>query len=295
MRKIHLKSFMIVFSFFCLMESVMIGSQDISNLKGPYLGQDPPGKKSKVFAPGFVSTSENEFSITFSPNGKSCYFSRTGSNGQYSIFVSKETESGWTNPVEADFAGGTFSHEPYISIDGQTLFFGSMRPLPNGKTDYSIWTLKRKGQDWSDLQPLGFFAMYVTQTREGTLYFTSRGPGGACLAKSAYQNGQYLEPEILGEPFLSDYWDGHPCVAPDESWLIFDSENRPDAKECGLFISFRTENGEWTIPHHMIDKIPAGRFAMLSPDGKYLFYSTQGDIHWIDATIIEEIKQNILR
>lgn len=288
-----LKALLIVFLLFRLLGSVMIRSQDVKTFKGPYIGQDPPGNKPKIFAPGFVSTSEKEFSITFSPNGKECYFSRTGPNGQYSIFVTKETESGWAEPVEADFAGGTFSHEPYISIDGETLFFGSLRPLPDGKTEYSTWTLSRKGQDWIDPQPLGFLAMYVTQTSEGTLYFTSRGPGGACLAKARYQNGQYLEPEVLGEPFLSDYWDGHPCVAPDESWLIFDSENRPGAEECGLFISFRTENEGWTIPYNMINKIPAGRFAMLSPDGKYLFFSIQGDIYWIDANIIEELKFDI--
>jgi len=295
MNKTFLKLFLFVFFLLSSLGTVLIGTQDIKPLKGSYIGQDPPGNKPKVFAPGFVSTSEKEFSITFSPEGKECYFSRTGSNGQYSIFVTKETESGWTEPAEADFAGGTFSHEPYISIDGQTLFFGSLRPLPDGKSEYSIWTLNWRGQNWTNLQPLGFFAMYVTQTKEGTLYFTSRGQGGACLAKALYQNGRYQEPEILGEPFLSDYWDGHPCVAPDESWLIFDSENRPEAKECGLFISFRTENGGWTTPHHMIDKIPSGRFAMISPDGQYLFYSTKGDIYWIDAKIIEELKPEELK
>lgn len=99
--------------------------------------------------------------ITFSPDGKECYFSRTGSNGQYSIFFTKETEPGWTKPVEADFAGGSFSHESYISIYGETLFFGSLRPLPGGKNEYSIWTLNRQGQSWSNPQPLGFMARYA--------------------------------------------------------------------------------------------------------------------------------------
>jgi hypothetical protein len=289
------KVLLIVLMFLSSMGGVASRAQDGKPLIGVYIGQEPPGKKPKIFAPGFVSTSEKEFSITFSPDGKECYFTRTGSDGQYTIFVTKEKESGWTVPVEADFAGGTFSHEPFISIDGQTLFFGSLRPVPNGKNEYSIWTLERQeDQSWSNLQPLGFFAMYITETKEGTLYFTSRGRGGACLAKARYQNGRYKEPEILGEPFLSDYWDGHPCIAPDESWLIFDSENRPGAKECGLFISFRSEDGGWTTPHHMIDKIPAGRFAMISPDGRYLFYSTNGDIYWISAEIITELKDEIL-
>ena len=294
MKKTVIKILLLVFVFLNSLGVALTDVQSSKPLKGPYLGQDPPGTKPKVFAPTFISTSEKEFSITFSPDMKECYFSRTRSNGQYTIFCTKETESGWIEPVEADFAGGTFSHEPYISIDGQTLFFGSLRPLPDGKNEYSIWNLNKQGQSWSNLQPLGFFAMYITQTKDGTLYFTSRGPGGACLAKARFENGHYQEPEILDKPFLSDYWDGHPCVATDESWLIFDSENRPGAEECGLFISFRTENGGWTTPHHMIDRIPAGRFAMISPDERYLFYSTKGDIYWISAKIISELREEIL-
>jgi hypothetical protein len=45
----------------------------------------------------------------------------------------------------------------------------------------------------------------------------------------------------------------------------------------------------------MIDKIPAGRFAMISPDGKYLFYSTNGDLYWINAKIITELREEILQ
>jgi hypothetical protein len=37
----------------------------------------------------------------------------------------------------------------------------------------------------------------------------------------------------------------------------------------------------------MIDKIPSGRFAMISLNEKYLFYSMEGGIYWIEAKIIE--------
>jgi len=259
-------------------------------LKGPYLGQEPPGITPLKFAPGFISTDEKEFSCTFSSDGKEFYFTRMGKNEQYTIFFTHETESGWTKPQIADFSGDYFNHEPYISNDGQTLFFGSIRPLPDGKNEYSIWMAMRLYGKWGDLKPLDFPAMYVTETENKTIYFTGRGRGGACLARACFSNGAYQETEILGEPLISDYWDGHPCIAPDESWLIFDSENRPNAKECGLFISFKDEDGSWTKPKHMIEKIPFGRFAMLSPDGKYLFFSSQGDIYWISSSVIEDLR-----
>ena len=85
-------------------------------------------------------------------------------------------------------------------------------------------------------------------------------------------------------------------VAPDESYLIFDSENRPKTGECRLWTSFQKEGGTWTVPTNMESIIhnKAG-YAMLSPDGKYLFFSAGSDIYWMDAKIIKEIKENKLK
>jgi len=42
-------------------------SDDFPVLKGPYLGQKPPGMTQEVFAPGIVSTDSHEFACCFSP------------------------------------------------------------------------------------------------------------------------------------------------------------------------------------------------------------------------------------
>ena len=42
---------------------------DFPALKGPYLGQKPPGNTPELFAPGIVSTRHYENSITLSPDG----------------------------------------------------------------------------------------------------------------------------------------------------------------------------------------------------------------------------------
>ena len=34
---------------------------------------------------------------------------------------------------------------------------------------------------------------------------------------------------------------------------------------------------------------------MVSPDGKYLFYSNKGDIYWVDAKFIAELKPKDLK
>jgi hypothetical protein len=266
--------------------------QDQSPPKGPYLGQDPPGLEPKIFAPGLVSTADvTEFSCTISRDGKEFYFTREAAATQFTIFFTKETADGWTVPALAPFSGDFFNHEPYIPPDGNKIYWGSMRPMPDGKSSYAIWIADRMNGGWGSPRPLGFYAMYVTSSRNGTLYYTDRGKGGACLARAIPENGQYKR-EILEEPLLSDYWDGHPCIAPDESYLIFDSEDRPESDECGLFISFKEDDGSWTEPVNMKRVISQGRFAMLSPDGKYLFFSAPGrgegkDIYWVDAKIVD--------
>jgi hypothetical protein len=51
---------------------------DFLVLKGPYLGQKPPGMMPELFAPGFVSTeSHREYSCTFIPDGKEFHFGRS--------------------------------------------------------------------------------------------------------------------------------------------------------------------------------------------------------------------------
>jgi hypothetical protein len=44
------------------------GTSDFPILTGPYLGQKPPGKTPKVFAPGIILTLAHEYSFTVSPD-----------------------------------------------------------------------------------------------------------------------------------------------------------------------------------------------------------------------------------
>lgn len=282
----------IALCLFCF-HSVITAQQSES-----YFGQKPPGLTPEVFAPGVVSTDNvSEFSCCISPDGREFYFTRATQGVQFTIYVTKNVNGNWTEPELASFSGEFFNHEPYITYDNSQIFWGSMRPLPDGTTKYAMWTAVREDDGWGEPYPLGFRAMYVTMSRNGTLYYTGTGRGGACLARAIPDGQGGYSQETLPEPLLADYWDGHPCIAPDESFIIFDSETRPEQEECGLFISFRSENGKWTKPENMKSVISKGRYAMLSPDSKYLFFSAPGkgsgkDIYWISSKIIEEFRPN---
>ncbi|MBK9491701.1 MAG: PD40 domain-containing protein [Haliscomenobacter sp.] len=125
------------------------------------------------------------------------------------------------------------------------------------------------------------------------------------IQRSTLQNGRYTQPQVLPFSINSvDYEEG-PYIAPDESFLIFESI-RPEGIEgsLDLYISFKNKAGQWSLPLNMGPKINSGsseRFASLSPDGKYLFFGSSRnqapdrpgfDIFWIDASVIDELKQS---
>lgn len=287
-----------IFIFILLYFSGLIFSDGINERKlrsGPYLGEKTPGITPHIFGADFISLKNvSEFSCTFSADSTEFYFARQIKPGKYSVFWTRQNKGVWTVPEVASFCGDYFNHEPYISPDNKTIYWGTVRPLFNGNSEYSIWTAQRCINGWSNLKPLGFQAMYITATKSGVLYYSSGGRGGSCIARAELKGNQY-DLQILQEPVLSDYWDGHPCIAPDESFLIFDSENRPQQELCGLFISFRKKDGKWTEPQNMKSVMPKGRYAMFSPDYKYIFYAAPGrgkgkDLYWIDAEVIEKFR-----
>ena len=93
----------------------------------------------------------------------------------------------------------------------------------------------------------------------------------------------------------SPHLDAHPFIAPDESYLIFDS-NRPGGfGETDLYVCFRDSRGNWSEAVNLGETINSSEgigLAMISPDGKYLFYTYRNDIYWVDANIIETLRPN---
>ena len=255
---------------------------------GRYFGQKPPGLEPEIFAPAIISTDGYEFAITFSPDFKELYFTRRWGERNYPtnyLMVCHYKNNHWTEPEIASFSGEYFDFEPHISPDNKRLFFGSERPKPLGITAKgTIWFLKKTDHGWSKPRYLeepvnNGFSMYVTSARNGNLYYT----GDDGLYYSEYENGKYLEPEKLKDE-NNEYFSGaHPYISPDESYLIFDSHG-----EQGLVISFRNKEGIWEKVKKM--GIFENMCPSVSPDGKYLFFAKQGNIYWVDAGIIEELK-----
>jgi hypothetical protein len=275
-------------------------------LTGPYLGQKPPGMVPEVFAPGFISTEQFEFGITFSRDGKECFFTRrpTFEGSDNRIYHSQWIDGRWSRPTRASFAADVFEFIPIVSVNGEKLFFYSERPKPQDTDlDGNLWLVEKKGSGWGEGR---FFqapanrkyCMMVSEAKNGTIYFSGIFAGKRGMFRAACQAGEYGEMERLPEE-INAIRPAHPFIAPDESYLIMDAQvagmGQPE-----LFISFRKADGGWTRALNMGQAINATKTefaASVSPDGKFLFFHRRvngnGDIYWVDAGIIDELRAKI--
>ena len=102
----------------------------------------------------------------------------------------------------------------------------------------------------------------------------------------------------LGDAVNSAYTELHPCIAPDERFLVFYS-NRPGhlgSRGGDLYISFRGEDGAWRPAVNLGLAFNRGHlstsFPRLSPDGKYLFFLKlisvpwQAEVYWVSASVL---------
>jgi uncharacterized protein (TIGR02145 family) len=245
-----------------------------------------------LFQPFDISDDIFEFGYTFSFDGQECFFTRNGGIYETSTVMMAHIENGyWSEPVIAPFTNNDYNLA--ISADGSKLYFNSYREFPD-YTSSPIWFSTRSGNSWSSAEETGIDAAYVSITDDGTLYHFKWINGRSCITRSRYLNGDFQQIEMLPAPVNSEqYNDMHPCIAPDESYLIFDSENRPRQNDCGLFISFRNNDGSWSEPVNMgsiITQSNAG-MAKVTLDEKYLFFNDwYGDNYWVDATIINQFR-----
>ncbi len=278
-----------------------------SALSGPYLGQESPGSTPRLFAPGIVSTEDNELDLVLTPDGKEACFA-VWVEGVNTIHTMKEVDGRWTPRAVASFSGSYSDVDPFVTADGKRLYFSSMRPLEKSgdPKDSDLWYVERtKAGGWGDPVRLatvnspGKHDYYTSISADGTLYFslfrTHGSPGD--LYYSRLVDGDYSKPEQLEQPLNSRHSEHDPLIDPAGSFLIFTSDRPGGLGQADLYISFRQPAGTWSVPENMGERINSAGYEYcptLSPDGKYLFFTRNsggnGDIFWVAAKIIEDYR-----
>jgi Tol biopolymer transport system component len=249
-----------------------------------------PTAEPSLFAEGIISTADMELNAAFTPDGKTLYFTkRTPRPLLWVIVVSHFRAGKWSTPEVAEFSGQYSDFDPIVSPDGKKLFFCSNRPVEGQvRQDFDIWVVEKMATGkWSAPKhldaPINTKAQefYPSVTAAGTLYFSSTREGGkgrGDILRARLVDGKYAEPENLGEAINSQFSEGDPFIAPDESYLIFVSYGRPEGLGDGdLYISFRRE-GAWTKAVNMGQRINSSALdfcPVVSPDGKYFFFTSE--------------------
>ncbi|MCP4728140.1 MAG: hypothetical protein GY863_24080 [bacterium] len=285
---------------------------DFPNLKGPYLGQTPPGMSAKLFAPEVLSRYRDSFCSVFSPCGNEFYFvSDLDWDDNHELVWMRKVNNEWTEPEILSFNSEFTDNDICISPDGFRIFWRSWRPLP-GHTEQEevsyLWFAYRTENGWSKAQPVvttdGFlYAGYPAVAYNGTIYFNKRSEnnvGRNDLFYTQFVKGIYGTPVNLGRTVNTIHAEGDLCISPDESFLVVSCWERPDNNgESDLYISFRKDDGAWTKLINMGEAINNGEnenCPMISPDGKFFFFFRYDPINkksttcWIDIKIIDTLK-----
>jgi len=277
---------------------------DFPVLRGPYLGQKPPGLSPEIFAPGIVSTAQGEFNVAFSPNGEEFYYSVNEPSGRETMKFMIYENDRWTPPQPVPFVSRQNDCDPFFSHDGNRFYFISTRPKKDkqGSRDWDIWYVERAGAGWSEPINIGppvnsdVDEYYVSLTKDGTIYFASNRSGGLGsfdIYRSRLVDGHYAKPENLGAAINTKYLEHDPFIAPDESYLLFTSVHRPGGFGTGdLYISSRRKNGTWTEAENLGKIFNTSGYdfcPIVSPDGKYFFFTRSGDIYWVGMEAIKKL------
>ncbi len=293
------------------------GSSDGSQELVPYLGQPVPGLTPVLFAPGVVNTDDIEINGVFTPDGRTFFFARQ-IDGVFTIFRSSFEGPGWSEPSAMDIYGdGTrvLAVDMTVTADGTSLYFLGRHDHEGeeGPPDLDIWISRREGDTWepAELVPppvsTDLPESYPVVVADGSLYFPSQRPdglGGFDIYRSQrLPDGRFAEPVNLGPPVNTEFPEGDTFVAPDESYLILSSERPGGLGQNDLYVSFREPEGGWSEPVSLGPAINSQKTdfcPMVTPDGKYLFFSrrtggswaeaSEGEIFWVDIAVVEELR-----
>ncbi|RNL92269.1 hypothetical protein ED312_03660 [Sinomicrobium pectinilyticum] len=269
-----------------------------------------PDSTALTFLPGIISGDSLDFNAAFSPDGTSCYFSRS-SGGVSDIYVTQFEGDQWQLPEMVSFSKGPFSEADPVFAPNGALYFISDRPSNEKDTlkNFNIWYVKPNGKGkWTE--PVNERAVnsdsteyYISFSANGNLYLASNRPGGYGshdIYMSRLEDGAYTTPVNLGPAINAPQMEHDPYVTPDENAVIFTSVNRDDSKgTADLYYSVKSADNTWTPSRNLgtLINTPTYDFCpYISPDGKYFFFSSERDVKWIKTDALPgELKQLIVK
>jgi len=281
------------------------GQQPFAGLRGPYLGQRPPGLVPEPFAPGLITTGEDEGSSGFARGGTVFLFQKFRER-RCQTYIMRLVNGLWTPPELIPFWETMAENGDFvISSDDRTMLYQVRTETGAGPISH-IWHAEITAAGWGKAAAFpspvntSFFESFASDTAGGALYFFSRRPGGkgrSDLYTSAPKAGVYAEPVNLSA-LNTEYDEWDPFIAPDESYLVFCSTKPGGSGWDDLYITFRRADGEWGPAVNMgpeVNSAGSENRPFVTRDGKYFFFTStrngSRDTFWVRAKFLDRFKK----
>ena len=261
------------------------------------------GPMPEIFAPGGISGTASEDCFSMTPDGDTAVFDI--SNGSSStIVISRQGRGGWSAPTIAPFSGQWYDHDPAVSPDGKFVVFASKRPAKaGGEAVGGLWRVDRQGEGWGtpwrlpDAVNVSPRIYAPSIAKDGSVYFIRPDDDGIQhIFRSQYRDGTYQPAvrQMLGDASTHQK---DPAIAPDESFVVFDTDQGGKKDQDRLFIAFR-EGDHWSAPADLGDAVNADNNpwgAHVSADGKTLYFNSDRSIKVVYPRSREQAEQDFAR
>jgi Tol biopolymer transport system component len=215
-------------------------------------------------------------------------------------------DGNWSSPGIWEHSDSGNNSEAFVAPNGVEIYFNSNRHAPEEKGSGRIWKSRRTKVGWSSptevldriVTDKGLWFPTVSSKRN--IYFGAYLDSIGNLGKSDIylkdlnsNDSPIRNFSIMNSPY--EEWD--PYIAPDESYLLLESDRPGGFGGVDIYVSFNV-NGEWQEPVNLGPSINTSAYevaAKVSPDGKFIFFDRpfpyEQDIYWVSSAVLDSLKQ----
>ncbi len=174
---------------------------------------------------------------------------------------------------------------------GNTLYFTSVREENSGKERIYKSSFEDGEFDTPEKDtwlPLDYLENSISpsfykdkSTGNIEIYFGALSPGriqNNDIYHSVWNGTEWSKPELVDNGISSQYYESHPVISPDGTFIVFSSDREGGLGETDLYISRRTGENKWSKPENLGKGIntPEKEIApCIGPDGS-LYFASKG-------------------
>lgn len=257
---------------FILSAALIISCGEQPKIESPLFSLENPPDSVELFAKEIISTEMYERDLAISPDKDEVIFTLGNYDQSRRVLVAlRKVDNKWVEKEMLPFSIGNNDIEPFYSLDGNSLFFASDRPIygDSTRTDYNIWVSKKNYNIWQEPKPLDSIIntrgneYYPSVSKYGNLFFTATkkiGYGLEDIYRSELVDGEFTSPKVLDSTINTKSYEFNAFISPNEDLLVFTSYGRKDGLGGGdLYYAKKSELGNWMPSKNLGAKVNSSK------------------------------------